>query len=171
MRNTLAGIFLLLGAVVILGDEARSETEIVPFDRKPGEGYRIDPKDQAANLAICGSRCDDQNGNRQGYVTNGGWRPIVERQGSKRIFIVNEYSYDYEHNPGASPQAQSICGSRCNILSDNLKSYLTPMGWRLIKVPGTQTRVINLEGPEIKGECLCRGDEYLVEPEYLKKGN
>lgn len=168
MRNILAS-FLLFGALLLLAAAARAETEIIPFDRKPGEGYRIDPQDQAANLAICGSRCDDQDSSRQGYVTNGGWRPIAERPGAKRIFIVNEYSYDYEHNPEASPQAQAICGSRCNILSDNLKSYLTPMGWRLIKVPGVQSRVITLDGPEIKGQCTCRGDEYLVESEYPEK--
>lgn len=167
MRKPLS-ILVLLGLLALPLAVARAETEIVPFDRKPGDGYRINPQDQAANLAICGSRCDDQDSSRQGYVTNGGWRPIAERPGAIRIFVVNEYSYDYEHNPEATPQAQAICGSRCNAMSANLQSYLTPMGWRLIKVPGVQSRVIDLDGPGIKGQCLCRGDEYLVEPEYLE---
>jgi len=169
MLNILASA-ILLGALLLAVGPVQADTEIVPFDRKPGEGYRIDPQDQAASLAICGSRCDDQDSSRQGYVTNGGWRPIAERPGVKRIFIVYEYAYDYEHHPEASPKAQALCGSRCNILSDNLKSYQTPMGWRLIKVPGVHSRVINLDGPEIQGQCLCRGDEYLVEPEYPAPG-
>lgn len=160
---------LLLGALLLSPVAAQAETEIVPFDRKPGEGYRIDPNNQAANLAICGSRCDDQDSSRQGYVTNGGWRPIAERPEATRIFVVNDYAYDFEHNPEAPALAQAICGSRCHVLSDNLNSYLTPMGWRLIKVPGVQSRVINLDEPEISGQCLCRGDEYLVEPEYPQK--
>lgn len=168
MSKSISTLILLFVTLLLSGGICLAETEIVPFDRKPGEGYVLDPKDQAASLAICGSRCNDQDSSRQGYITNGGWRPVAERQGATRIFIVNDYSYDYEHNPEASPHAQAICGSRCNAMSDNLKSYLTPMGWRLIKVSGVQTRVINLDGPEIKGQCLCRGDEYLVEPEYLQ---
>ncbi len=159
---------LLLGAMLLLASVALAETEVVPFDRKPGEGYIVNPKNQGANRAICGGRCDDQDSSRSGYVTNGGWRPNVEREGTKRIFIAYEFSYDYEHNPDATPKAQAICGSRCNAMSDNLKSYMTPMGWRLIKVPGVQSRVIELDDPEIKGQCICRGDEYLVEPEYLE---
>lgn len=168
MKKTLA-VFLLFCTLLCSDRSAGAETEIVPFDKKPGEGYLVNPKDQAANLAICGSRCDDQDSSRQGYITNGGWRPIAERPGAKRIFIVYEYSYDYEHNPEASPKAQAICGSRCNTISDNLKSYTTPMGWRLIKVQGVQSRLITLDGPDITGQCICRGDEYLVEPEYPEK--
>jgi len=159
----------LLGSLTLAVGPTHAETEIVPFDRKPGEGYLVDPQDHAANLAICGSRCDDQDSSRQGYVTNGGWRPIAERPEAMKIFIVNDYAYDFAHNPDAPPKAQAVCGSHCNILSDNLKSYTTPMGWRLIKNPVVQTRVINLDTPEIKGECLCRGDEYLVEPEFTEK--
>ena len=140
--------------------------EIIPYDKKPGEGYHIDPKDEAANRAICGSRCDDWDSSRQGFVTNGGWRPLPKHEGAPRIFIAYDYAYDYEHNPDASPQAQAICGSRCNAMSDNLKSYLTPMDWQLIKLPGIHTRVINLDEPEVKGKCICSGDEYLVEPEF-----
>jgi hypothetical protein len=168
MRNTLAAVLLFAMLLLSVG-VTRAETEIVPFDRKPGEGYVINPRDQAANLAVCGSRCDDQDSSRRGYITNGGWRPIAERPEAKRIFIVYEYSYDYEHNPDASPKAQAICGSRCNAMSDNLKSYTTPMGWRLIKVQGVQSRTITLDGPDVRGECICRGDEYLVEPEYPDK--
>jgi hypothetical protein len=159
-------IIILLGTMFLSVGVAMAATEIVPFDRKPGQGYLVDPKDEASNLAICGSRCDDRDSSRQGFVTNGGWQPLQKHEGAKKIFITDKYSYDYEHNPGASQQAQAICGSRCNAMSDNLNSYLSPMDWRLIKIPGIHTRVINLTEPEVKGQCICRGDEYLAEPEY-----
>lgn len=168
MLNILATL-MLFGLPLFAAGSATAAPEIVPIARKAGDGYQVDPRDQAVNLAICGSRCDDQDATRKGYVTNGGWRPIAERPGATRIFVVSEYAYDYEHHPQASPQAQALCGSRCNAISDNLKSYLTPMGWRLIKVPGVQSRVITLDGPEVTGQCICRGDEYLVEPEYREK--
>ena len=46
-------VTLLLASVVLNVCSAWAATEIVPWDRKPGEGYTVDPKDPAANRAIC----------------------------------------------------------------------------------------------------------------------
>ncbi|MEW6521544.1 MAG: hypothetical protein AB1461_19270 [Thermodesulfobacteriota bacterium] len=79
-----------------------------------------------------------------------------------KVYIVNEYRYE----PGPSGEnadiGQSLCGTRCNALSVDYLNYVTPGGWRLIKVGGNQQLLISLNNPFLDGKCICVADEYLV---------
>lgn len=80
----------------------------------------------------------------------------------KTVFWVNEYAFDFAANPGAPEIARSICGTRCNALSETYNSFKMPGGWRLVKVHSNKRVVIDIDNPFVKGNCICIGDEYLV---------
>ena len=80
----------------------------------------------------------------------------------KTVFWVNEYAFDFAANPGAPEIARSICGTRCNALSETYNSFKMPGGWRLVKVHSNKRIVIDIDNPFVKGNCICIGDEYLV---------
>ncbi len=88
----------------------------------------------------------------------------------KKVFVVTSYAYDFKSHPNAPQIAQSLCGTRCNALSVDQESYMSPGGWRMVKVKSGQKKVIDISNPFISGKCICVGDDYLVDKEYPEGG-
>ena len=85
----------------------------------------------------------------------------------RMIFVTEEYSFDYQSNPQAPEVARALCGTRCNALSGNYDSYLSPGSWRLIQVGRNVKKVVDLDNPFIAGKCICIGDLYRVGEENV----
>ena len=83
------------------------------------------------------------------------------------IFFTQEYSFDYQSNPQAPGIAQALCGTRCNALSGNYDSYLSPGSWRLIQIGRHVKKVVDLDNPFFAGKCICIGDLYKVGKENV----
>jgi hypothetical protein len=79
------------------------------------------------------------------------------------LFVVQEYRYDPGHADGNREIGLSLCGTRCNGLSDNFDDYTMPGGWRLIRVAENQERTVDLDNPFLQGKCICVGDEYRID--------
>jgi hypothetical protein len=91
----------------------------------------------------------------------------------KKIFVVNDYRFDERSAPAAPVVAKSLCSTRCNALSADYDSYAVYMmrgEWRLQRVATAIERVVSLDSPYLAGQCICVGDEYLVEP-YVSPGS
>lgn len=88
----------------------------------------------------------------------------TRQQGKEKAFMVQEYRYEPpQGDNGNLDIGQSLCGTRCNAISDNFGSYLKPRNWRLVKIAGGVERSVALDNPFLKGNCICVGDEYLID--------
>ncbi len=87
---------------------------------------------------------------------------LVSAAEPETIFVTQEYSFDYQTNPQAPEIARALCGTRCNALSGNYASYLSPGSWRLIQIGRNVKKVVDLDNPFIAGKCICIGDLYKV---------
>lgn len=96
-----------------------------------------------------------------------GWWPCsvaAEPVVGKKAFMVNDYRYEPPHEvTGNLDIGLSLCGTRCNALSENFASYIKPGGWRLIKVTSNVVVTVELNNPFLAGQCVCVGDEYLID--------
>lgn len=79
-----------------------------------------------------------------------------------KVYIVSEYRYVPGPSGGNADVGQSLCGTRCNALSVDYLNYMTPGGWRLIKISGNQQLLVDLNNPYLDGKCICVADEYMV---------
>ena len=81
----------------------------------------------------------------------------------ERVFIVHEYRYE----PGGTTENReiglSLCGTRCNALSDRFANYIKTGGWRLIRTEHNKELAVDLDNPFLDGQCICVGDEYEVD--------
>lgn len=79
------------------------------------------------------------------------------------VFIVSEYRFESGAAGGGDPDiGQSLCGTRCNALSVDYLNYVTPGGWRMIKVADKRELIIELGNPFLNGKCICVADEYQI---------
>jgi len=98
-------------------------------------------------LPLCAAAADDAPAAQDEMVT---------------VFIVNEYRYEPGASGGDPDIGQSLCGTRCNALSVDYLNYVTPGGWRMIKIAGNRELVVELNNPFLDGKCICVADEYQV---------
>lgn len=117
-----------------------------------------------------------------GYSIKGGWRSLMalvflmgvvgwspcavaaEPTAEKKAFMVSDYRYEPSQvATGNLDIGLSLCGTRCNALSEDFASYIKPGGWRLIKVASKVEVKVELNNPFLAGQCVCVGDEYKVD--------
>jgi len=93
-----------------------------------------------------------------------GVEDMSPQKGKEKAFMVREYRYEPpEGEEGNRDIGQSLCGTRCNALSDIFGSYLKPRNWRLVKIAGDVEQSVELDNPFLKGKCICVGDEYRID--------
>jgi hypothetical protein len=96
------------------------------------------------------------------------WLPPLangaEPEPVQKAFIVSNYRYEAPEGVTVNPDiGLSLCGTRCNALSEDFANYLKPGGWRMVKITDKVENRVELNNPFMPGQCVCVGDEYKIE--------
>lgn len=78
------------------------------------------------------------------------------------IYIVNDYRYVTASAADDQETGHSLCGTRCNTLSSNIKNIQEPGGWSLVRIGIHKEITVELKSPFLGGQCVCVADEYSV---------
>lgn len=99
----------------------------------------------------------ESTGEQQGVV------PARNSQRLQKTFVVREYRYEPGSKNDDPVMGLSLCGPRCNGISESLANILKPGGWRLVKESENQEKRVSLDNPFMKGTCVCVGDIYSID--------
>jgi len=86
----------------------------------------------------------------------------ADLEAKEHIYVVHDYKYEPDDSNESPETGLSICGTRCNAMSDNVANYIRPGGWRLTKIASDQEREVELPSL-VKGTCICIGDEFRID--------
>lgn len=87
----------------------------------------------------------------------------AEQDVDKVAFMVTDYRYEPAEGATVNPDiGLSLCGTRCNALSEDFASYIKPGGWKMVKIADKIEKRVELNNPFLAGKCVCVGDEYKI---------